>query len=87
MAAKAKEKEEKKHINIFESSIVPKHVILTADEKSELMKKLNITSKQLPRIKEDDAVVEEIGAKKGDVVKIIRNSQSAGEYIYYRVVV
>jgi len=87
MASKPKDKEEKKHINIFESSIVPKHVILTADEKSELMKSLNITPKQLPRIKEDDAAVEEIGAKKGDVLKIIRKSQSAGEYVYYRVVV
>ncbi len=87
MAPKPKEKEEKKHIDIFQSSIVPKHSVLTADEKSELMKKLNITPKQLPRIKEEDAAVEEIGAKKGDVLKIIRNSQAAGEYVYYRVVV
>ncbi len=87
MAAKTKEKEEKKHINIFESSLVPKHVALSADEKAELMKRLNITPKQLPRIKEDDPAVEAIGAKKGDILKIIRNSMVAGEYVYYRVVV
>jgi DNA-directed RNA polymerase subunit H len=66
---------------------VPKHAVLAADEKAEFMKKFNITPKQLPRIKEDDAAVEAIGAKKGDIVKITRNSPVAGEYIYYRVVV
>ncbi|MBI2173092.1 MAG: DNA-directed RNA polymerase subunit H [Candidatus Aenigmarchaeota archaeon] len=87
MAAKTKEKEEKKHINIFESVLVPKHATLSADEKAELLKRLNITPKQLPRIKEDDPAVEAIGAKKGDILKITRNSMVAGEYIYYRVVV
>ncbi|MBI2579708.1 MAG: DNA-directed RNA polymerase subunit H, partial [Candidatus Aenigmarchaeota archaeon] len=38
-------------------------------------------------IKEDDAVVEAIGARKGDILRITRNSQVAGEYTYYRVVV
>ena len=87
MATKTKEKEEKKHINIFESALVPKHITLSADEKAELMKRLNITPKQLPRIKEEDPAVEAIGAKKGDILKITRNSMVAGEYIYYRVVV
>lgn len=84
---KKKDKEEKKHINVFESGLVPKHAVLTADEKAELLKRYNITPKQLPRIKEDDAVVEAIGARKGDILRITRNSQVAGEYTYYRVVV
>lgn len=87
MAAKKKEKEEKKHIDIFGSSLVPKHIILNADEKAELLKKYNITPKQLPRIKEGDAAVEEIGAKKGDILRINRNSPVATEYAYYRIVV
>ena len=66
---------------------MPKHITLSADEKAELMKRLNITPKQLPRIKEEDPAVEAIGAKKGDILKITRNSMVAGEYIYYRVVV
>ncbi|MDI6721654.1 MAG: DNA-directed RNA polymerase subunit H [Candidatus Aenigmarchaeota archaeon] len=84
---KAKEKEEKKDINIFESRYVPKHVVLAPDEKAEFLKQYNITVKQLPRIKESDAAVKMTGAKKGDVLKIIRNSPVAGEAVYYRVVV
>jgi len=40
----------------------------------------------LPRFLEDDPVVKEIGAKPGDLVRITRNSLTAGTSIYYRVV-
>ncbi len=82
----AKEKE-KKELNIFESGLVPQHEVVSGDEKTLLLEQLNITTKQLPKIKEDDPAVKALDAKKGDVLKITRASPTAGEYYYYRFVV
>lgn len=80
-------KKEAEEIDIFQSSFVPKHEILGGEEKAELLKKLNVSLKQLPRIKEDDPVIKLLHGTHSDVVKITRKSQAAGEYYYYRVVV
>jgi DNA-directed RNA polymerase subunit H len=83
----AKKAEKEKDLDIFQSNLVSRHELLNAEERSELMKKLNIKLKQLPRMKRDDAGVDKLEAKRGDVVRIVRKSLSAGEYYYYRVVV
>lgn len=72
---------------IFIHELVPKHEILSKEEKEKLLSNLKITPEQLPRILEDDPVAVEIGAKSGDILKIIRKSETAGESIYYRLVV
>ena len=41
----------------------------------------------MPRIKVNDPAIKHLNPKPGDVVKIIRRSITAGEYVYYRVVV
>jgi len=78
--------EQEEEIDIFESGLVPKHVILSEDEKSAILKQYNISIKQLPRIKISDPVVKRLSAKKGDIIKIMRTGY-IGEYNYYRVVV
>ena len=83
MVTKKKEEDE---IDIFQNNLVPKHQILNGDEKADLLKSLNVSPKQLPRIKEDDPVVKILQGKRGDVVKITRDSATAGEYHYYRVI-
>ncbi|MDI6806269.1 MAG: DNA-directed RNA polymerase subunit H [Candidatus Aenigmarchaeota archaeon] len=67
--------------------LVPKHIILNEEEKEEVMKRYRVTLKQLPRILANDPIVKLLGAKPGDVIKIIRKSSIVGESIYYRVVV
>ncbi len=79
--------ENEEEIDIFKSGLVSKHVILTEDAKAALLKQYNVTPKQLPRIKSSDPVVKRLGAKKLDIIKIIRNDAGNGEYNYYRVVV
>lgn len=74
-------------INILKHELVPKHILLNEQEKEEVLKQYGITLKQLPRILESDPVIKIIGGKMGDVVKIIRKSQTAGQSVYYRVVV
>lgn len=74
-------------VDILKHGLVPKHILLNEQEKGELLKQYGITLKQLPRILESDTIIKIIGGKIGDVVKIIRKSQTAGQSVYYRVVV
>lgn len=76
-----------KEMDITKSEFVPKHIIMHEDEKQEVLNKFKITIRQLPRISVNDPVIMQLGGKVGDVVKIIRNSPVAGEFVYYRVVI
>ena len=66
---------------------MPKHVILNAEEITNLMKKFNIALNQLPRISSKDPAVKVLDAKAGDVIKILRKSETAGISEFYRIVV
>ena len=76
-----------KEYDILKHELVPEHVILEEKEKKELLEKLKITPINLPKILTNDPVVKTIGAKEGDILKIIRKSVTVGTSIYYRVVV
>lgn len=73
--------------DIFKHELVPKHEILTKDEVEELKKKYRIQPYQIPRIKASDPAAKMIGARPGDVIKIIRTSPTAGHSITYRYVI
>jgi len=66
--------------------LVPKHEIVPEDKIDEILKEFGITKDKLPQILKSETIVSEIGAKKGDVIKIIRNSPTAGKCIYFRIV-
>lgn len=74
-------------IDIFQSALVPKQEILPEAEKKSLLEQMRITESQLPKIKLTDPAVKALDAKKGDVIRIERKSPTAGEHIYYRIVV
>ncbi len=67
--------------------LVPKHEVLSKEVAEELLKTLGISPEQLPKIRVDDPVAKEIGVKVGDIVRIIRESPTAGKSIAYRLVV
>ena len=73
--------------DLFEHDLVPKHEILKTDERAELLSKYRVEPYQLPRIKISDPAITAIGAKVGDIVKILRDSPTAGQYVAYRYVV
>jgi len=74
-------------INILEHELVPKHEIVSPEEARKLLKELGIEPWQLPWISLNDPVIRAIGAKPGDIVRIIRKSPTAGVSIAYRYVV
>ncbi len=76
-----------KDVDITKHSLVPKHELLDENEKELLLKQYAITLKQLPRILAADPMVKILNAKVGDVVKVTRKSPTAGQAIYYRVVI
>jgi DNA-directed RNA polymerase subunit H (RpoH/RPB5) len=76
-----------KHFNIMKHELVPLHIFLSDKEKEQLLKKYNITTGELPKILDTDPVAFSIGAKPGQLVKIIRQSDTAKEAVSYRFVV
>lgn len=66
--------------------LVPKHEIMTEEEISEEFSDVDYNFKDLPKIRADDPVVEEIGAEPGNVLRITRESQTAGVFVTYRIV-
>ncbi|MFX1337968.1 MAG: DNA-directed RNA polymerase subunit H [Promethearchaeota archaeon] len=77
----------KKKIDVLLHELVPKHKLLTKQETLELLDKYQISVIDLPQILEKDPVAIAIGAKEGDVVRIIRDSNTTVKKInYYRYV-
>ncbi len=73
--------------DIFDQKLVPRHEILPQEEREKLLAQYRVQPYQLPRIKTSDPAVKAIGARAGEIVKIIRDSATAGKYIAYRYVV
>ena len=74
--------------NIIEHQFVPKHIVLSNEEKSEIYNKYFIgNDSQIPSISRFDPVAIAIFIKPGELCKIIRSSPNAVSSDYYRLCV
>ena len=77
----------KKKIDVLLHKLVPRHLLLTKEESQNLLDKYRIDLTDLPQMFEKDPVAIAIGAKEGDIIKIIRDSNTTVKTIdYYRYV-
>jgi len=74
-------------IDVTKHKLVPEHILLSDIEAKNVLKKYNVNQNNLPKILVTDPCARMLGAKPGQIVKIIRRSQTAGSFTSYRVVV
>ncbi|MEM4704521.1 MAG: DNA-directed RNA polymerase subunit H [Candidatus Bathyarchaeia archaeon] len=73
--------------DIFEHELVPKHEILSEEEKQQILAQYKVQPYQLPQISSSDPAAKAVGAKPGDILRIVRKSPTAGKHYAYRYVI
>ena len=83
-------------IDIQDHMLVPKHEVMTEEEISDEFGDVDYNIKDLPKIKSGDPVVKALNEERkndglpkiesGNVLRITRDSQTAGKFVTYRIV-
>lgn len=68
-------------------SLVPKHEKLSQEKAKEVLESYNVTVRNLPKMKGKDPAIRKLEAKEGDLIKITRDSPTAGKAVFFRVVI
>ncbi|HLE64890.1 MAG TPA: DNA-directed RNA polymerase subunit H [Candidatus Bathyarchaeia archaeon] len=84
---KKQDKEKEPSYDVFQHELVPKHILLKSEEAKQVLERYHIKPFQLPYIKASDPSARAVGAKSGDIIRVIRRSSTAGESDFYRYVV
>jgi len=74
-------------VNITHHVLVPPHTVLSDADKGALLARYRVRDAQLPRIQFHDPVARYHGLARGQVVRIVRPSETAGRYVTYRLCV
>lgn len=77
--------EDELRINITKHELMPVHQVLTAQQKAEFLTSAKLNEEQLAKISGSDPVAKYYGMRRGDVVRIIRRSDTAGKSVTFRV--
>ena len=77
--------------NVLKHDLVPEHHLLTEEDADKTLSSMGMTRDQLPKIRNSDAgikVLESIHGPiaEGRVIKVVRKSETAQEFVAYRLV-
>lgn len=78
--------------NVLEHQLVPEHHLVPEEDAERVLKALQITRDQLPKIRRSDPVIEvlekvEGPIEEGRIIRVVRISPTAGVSEAYRLVV
>ncbi|HDD70911.1 MAG TPA: DNA-directed RNA polymerase subunit H [Candidatus Woesearchaeota archaeon] len=76
-----------KKFDVRKHVLVPKHSLISEKEKKSLFEKQGFALENLPCILKSDPAIAELDVKEGDVIKIVRQSPTAGTTTFYRRVI
>ncbi|WP_292518973.1 DNA-directed RNA polymerase subunit H [Methanoculleus sp.] len=74
-------------LDVLKHEMVPDHQIMSEEEVADLLAAYHISLEQLPKIYHDDPAVKVTGGDVGNVVRITRDSRTAGRAEAYRLIV
>jgi DNA-directed RNA polymerase subunit H len=83
----SKKESKKEEFSVHNHVLLPKHEVLSEEDATALLEKLDVDANQLPNIYESDAGLNGLGAKPGHIIKITRKSLTAGTSVFYRRVI
>ena len=73
--------------NVKDHILVPKHTKVNEKERKELLEKYSTTLREFPKILITDPAIQDLSVKEGDLIKVERQSATAGQTLFYRRVV
>ncbi len=76
----------RRKIKVASHVLMPKHEKLSEKAKNDLLNTYNITETELPEILITDPAIINMKPSVGDVIRITRNSPTAGTTYFYRCV-
>jgi DNA-directed RNA polymerase subunit H len=71
----------------IEHELIPEHSKLSEKDAKDLLKKYSLTIREIPKILLTDPAIAHLDVKEGDIIKIKRNSRTAGETVFFRGVI
>jgi len=79
-------------VNVLVHHLVPEHQIVKKEEEKKILESLHASKDELPKIRKSDPVIQVLESaygtiEEGTIIRIIRESETAGISIAYRVVV
>ena len=73
--------------NVLNHELVPHHEVVSPDDAKAILARYQVSEDQLPKILATDPAARACGARSGDIVRVIRQSPTAGSAVAYRFVV
>lgn len=80
-------KQKESSFDVTTHRLVPKHSIVPEEEAEEIIEEYGGDAHLFPHIQESDPVAEALKAEPGDLIRVTRQSETANEAHYYRLVV